>query len=220
MSQKTKDKILKTKTEKLTKVVVIDVETMKELEILTTTEAILKYELNRVRFYYVLKNGGMHKKYYWRYLEGELIKTKTKQENYVKPERNKGYKIVDNNKIYTLKKVYYKHKIDDVEEIEFKMGTKEAAVFFNLSQETIKRKCRINNTLENIFRYENNNYKFNIKKGVKRKVKSIDKNGYEKEFDSLTEAAESLVNGKITSILSVCKGRSKTYKGLKFEYIN
>jgi hypothetical protein len=38
-------------------------------------------------------------------------------------------------------------------------------------------------------------------------------------FESLKSAAD-YIDGKITSVLAVCKGRNKTYKGYKFEYKN
>jgi hypothetical protein len=97
----------------------------------------------------------------------------SKNPNYIKPKREKGYAIKDGNTIYVTKKVYYKKNIDDDKEVEFSLGIEEAALYFNLCTETIRRKCRLNNSNENIFRYENKDYIFDVKKGVKRKIRMI-----------------------------------------------
>jgi hypothetical protein len=217
MTIETKEKIKKSKMKNLFKVIVVDILTLEEIETLTTKEAIEKYNLNTSGFYRSLNRGGAHKGYYWKYENMELVMSTSKNPNYIKPKREKGYAIKDGNTIYVTKKVYYKKNIDDDKEVEFSLGIEEAALYFNLCTETIRRKCRLNNSNENIFRYENKDYIFDVKKGVKRKIRMI-KGDEIFEFESITQAAEE-IDGKITSILAVCKGRNKTYRGLKFEYV-
>ena len=38
-------------------------------------------------------------------------------------------------------------------------------------------------------------------------------------YESITEAAKSIENGSPSVIVSVCKGKRKTHKGYKFEYV-
>lgn len=219
LSKKAIDASLKYRNDNLLKVVIINADTLEEVEVLTTKEVILKYNISSSSLYRSLKYGGRSKGYYIRYEDKELVFSKSKKSDYIRPVRKKGYKVVNGHIIYNVKKVYYKKNINDSIEIEFKLGVDEASKYFNICVESVRRKCRTNNTEENIFRYENEVYKFNIKKGVKRKVKMINKDGGEVIFNSITEAAK-IMDGKVTSILAVCKGRNKTYKGLKYKYVN
>ena len=114
-------------------------------------------------------------------------------------------------------KVFFKHNFTDKEEIEFK-SVVEASNNTNFCVEVIRRKCRLNNTEKNVFRYESSDYKIKIKKGVSRKIKLINNDGSEVLFESITEAAR-LTNGNTSSIFAVCVGRNKTYKGVKYEYL-
>ena len=219
ISKKAIDNSLKYRNDNLSRVIVINSETSEEIDLLTTKEAIIKYKLSKSAFYRSLKHGGKHKGYCFRYENKSLVFSKSKKSDYVKPVRNKGYKVKNDHIIYTVKKVFYKKNINDTEEIEFKLGAEEAAKKTNFCVESVRRKCKCNNSKEHVFRYENQEYIIKIKKGVKRKIKMINTDGTEVIFNSITEAAK-ITNGKITSILAVCKGRNKTYKGLKYEYVN
>lgn len=148
-------------------------------------------------------HGGRAGGFKWRYENIDLVKPKEK------------LKI---KKVIILKKIFFKEELNSNIEIEFD-SVIEASLKMNLCVETIRRKCRSNNSHENIFRYENDNYKFNVKSGNKRKICMIDKIGNKTTFVSITEAAE-IIKGKTSSIFAVCSGRNKFYRGLKFEYIN
>jgi hypothetical protein len=66
--------------------------------------------------------------------------------------------------------------------------------------------------------YENNEYNFEIKKGKKIKIKSVDEFGNEIIYDSVTDAAES-INGNPSTIIQVCKGKRKKHRNLTFKYV-
>jgi len=139
----------------------------------------------------------------------------------VKPKDNapKGYRTTKNGVIKVSKAVCYKKSINDLNEIVFD-DVNEASEFIGLNVTVIRRKCKNNNTHDNIFRWDNKDYTFNVKIGNNKKgVIRINKDGSETEFESLKEAAES-IGGKTTSVLAVCKGRNKTYKGLVYKYKN
>jgi hypothetical protein len=148
------------------------------------------------------KSGGKSGGYRWRYFDSELVIVKEKVTIKKEPK---------------MLKVFFKHNFTDKEEIEFK-SVVEASNNTNFCVEVIRRKCRLNNTEKNVFRYESSDYKIKIKKGVSRKIKLINNDGSEVLFESITEAAR-LTNGNTSSIFAVCVGRNKTYKGVKYEYL-
>lgn len=171
-----------------------------------TLDLIKKYDLKPCGFYNSLKNGGKYRGYYWKYQNKDLVLSKSKRDGYVKP-KNKPRN----------KKIFFKKNISDLEEIFFK-NSKEASEFTGYNKEVIRRKCNCNNTINNIFRYENKEYIFDIKNNKKKKIKSIDNNGNEKIYESVTEAAIS-IEGNASAIIAVCKGKRKKYRNLKFKYI-
>lgn len=203
-------------------IVIIDSKTMEEIEILTINEIIEKYNFKiKSLIYKCIKHGGSYNGYYFRYIDSELVYTKSKQPDY-KPfidDSPRGFKTTKNGVIRISKLVYYKKDINSDVELVFN-NVFDASEQIGLNPTVIRRKCKNNNTYNNIFRWENEEYTFDIKIGNnQRKVRRIDDNGNIIEFDSLKLAAE-YIDGKPTSVLAVCKGRNKTYKGFKFEYIN
>lgn len=175
---------------------------------LKTVDAIKKYKLNPVLFYRSLNEGGIHKKFYWKYEDKDLVLPKTKRIDYIKPER----------KPKECKKVFFKENIDDEIEICFS-SIEEASQKTGFCEEVIRRKCRANNFTFQIFRYENKDYLFDIKEGKKRKVMSIDDFGYENIYESATDAAKNIKGANISTIIAVCKGKRKKHKNLIFKYI-
>lgn len=203
-------------------IVMIDSKTLEEIDILNINDILNKYEFKtKSLIYRCIKYGGTYKGYYFRYNDSELVYSKTKRSDYKKPTdySPRGFKTTKNGIIRISKLVYYKKDIDSNIELVFN-NVFEASEQIGLNPTVIRRKCKNNNSFVDIFRWENEEYTFDIKKGNnQRKVRRIDNNGDIIEFDSLKSAAE-YIDGKITSVLAVCKGRNKTYKGFKFEYIN
>ena len=203
-------------------IVIIDIKTLEEIDILTADEIMVKYKIKtRSLIYKCVKHGGSANGYLFRYLDKNLVLNKRKRSDYVKPKDNapKGYRTTKNGVIKVSKAVCYKKSINDLNEIVFD-DVNEASEFIGLNVTVIRRKCKNNNTHDNIFRWDNKDYTFNVKIGNNKKgVIRINKDGSETEFESLKEAAES-IGGKTTSVLAVCKGRNKTYKGLVYKYKN
>jgi len=202
-------------------IVIIDPKTLEELDVLTINDLILKYQtLNKGSVYRCIKHGGSHRGFLFKYLGEELVLTKSRREDYIKPVDNspKGYRTTkDGHIIKVSKTVFHKDSIDSDVELKFK-DVNEASQNTGFNPTVIRRKCKINNSYDKIFRWEGEEYSFNVKLGNNRKpVIRTDKNGEQLEFDSLKSAAD-FMGGKITSVLAVCKGRNKTYKGYKFEY--
>jgi hypothetical protein len=222
-SKETKNKMKENaKLRPINKIVVINSETLEEIEILTIHELITKYNIKTKSFVYTcIKYGGSYNGFYFRYIDSELVLTKTKRPDYEKPIDNspRGFKTTKNGIIRTSKLVYYKEDINSETELVFN-SVFEASEATGFNPIVIRRKCKNNNFYTNIFRYENEEYTFDVKiLSNQKKVKRIDADGNELIFNSLTSAAE-YMGGKITSVLAVCKGRNKTYRGFKFEYIN
>jgi hypothetical protein len=209
MSNEHKNKISQNNKSNSKKIIVIDVNTLEEIDVLTIHEIIDKYSIKTKSLVYrCIKYGGSINGYYFRYIDSDLILTKTRRKDYIKPKVNK-----------TSKNVYYKTNINSNEEIKFN-DVKEASEKTGFNANVIRRKCINNNTYENIFRYGDKDYTFNVKIGNnKKEVIRIDKYNQTMVFESLKSAAD-YIDGKITSVLAVCKGRNKTYKGYKFEYKN
>jgi len=203
-------------------IVMIDSKTLVEIDILNINEILNKYGFKtKSLIYRCIKYGGSYKGYFFKYIDTELVYTKSKRLDYKKPidDSPRGFKTTKNGIVRITKLVYYKESVESEQEIIFN-NVFEASNFTGFHQGVIRRKCKTNNSFEHIFRWENEDYNFDVKIGNnRRKLKRIDKEGNELIFDSLKSAAE-FMNGKITSVLAVCKGRNKTYKGFKFEYIN
>jgi hypothetical protein len=222
-SEETKNKMKENAKLKPTKkIVVINSETLEEIEILTISELIKKYAIKTKNMIYrCIKYGGSYNGYYFRYIDSELVLTKTNRPDYKKPidDSPRGFKTTKNGIIRVSKLVYYKEDINSETELVFN-SVFEASEATGFNPTVIRRKCKNNNFYTNIFRYENEEYTFDVKiLNNQKKVKRIDKDGNELMFNSLKLAAE-YMGGKITSVLAVCKGRNKTYKGFKFEYVN
>jgi len=204
------------------KIVVINSETLEEIDILTINEIVDKYNIKTKSLVYrCIKYGGSLNNYYFKYVDTELILSKTNRPDYKKPidDSPVGFKKTKNGVIRISKLVYYKENINSDNELVFN-NVFEASEFTGFNPTVIRRKCKNNNFYYHIFRWENEEYKFDVKIGNnQRKVKRIDKLGNEMVFNSLKSAAE-YMDGKITSVLAVCKGRNKSYRGFKFEYIN
>jgi hypothetical protein len=203
-------------------IVVINSETLEEIDILTIYDLIAKYNIkNKSLVYRCIKHGGSSHGYFFRYVDSDLVLCKTIRPDYEKPidDSPRGFKTTKNGVIRISKLVYYKEDINSETEIVFN-SVFEASEVTGLNSTVIRRKCKNNNFYTNIFRYENEEYTFDVKTlSNQKKVKRIDKDGNELIFESLTSAAE-YMDGKITSVLAVCKGRNKTYRGFKFEYVN
>ena len=107
--------------------------------------------------YKCIKYGGSVNGYYFRYVDSDLILTKTKRKEYIKPKVNK-----------TSKNVYYKKNINSNEEIKFD-NVKEASEKTGFNANVIRRKCINNNMYEDIFRYGDKDYTFNVKIGNNKK---------------------------------------------------
>jgi hypothetical protein len=210
MSEEHKNILKNKRYEKLPLINMICPNTFKVIDTIKTVDAIKKYNLNSVLLYRCLKNGGQHKGFFWKFQGKELLLSKSKRIDYIKPIKIKNKK--------NIKKIFFKkHKNDDIE-ISFE-NLDEASKTIGLNKEVIRRKCIKNNTEDNIFRYENSKYNFHIKQGKKLKISSIDNKGNVKIFESITEAAI-YYNANPSAITSVCKGKRKKHKNLIFKYIN
>jgi hypothetical protein len=205
MSDETKIKIKKTKYEKLPFVQMICPETYKIIDTGKTVDMIKKYKLNPYLLYRSLNEGGKHMGFFWKYQKKELVLSKSRVEGYLKPK-------IEHKK----NKICFKKHIDDIDELVFN-NLNDASKETGFNKEVIRKKCRANNTYDNIFRYETREYNFNVKKGRKLKVVSIDKYGFEKIYESATEAAKD-INGNVSSIISICKGKRNKHKNLTFKY--
>lgn len=150
-----------------------------------------------------IKQGSTAGGFKWRFKFSELV--------IPKPKENKG-RVFKN-----YKKVFYKTNIEDEIEIIFD-NIESASKHFNICKEVIRRKCVCNNTEKDVFRYENGEYKFKIKNGVKIKVKMIEENGVETIFNSVSDAVKH-INGVHRYIVDVCEGRKIKYKNVKFKYV-
>lgn len=206
ISDEQKIKTKKTKYEKLPVVEMICPDTYKVIDSGKTIDIIKKYNLNPVLFYKSLNEGGKHKNVFWKYQKKDLVLSKSRRDGYVKPK----IKCKE-------KKVYFKNSLNDIDEMVFN-NVNEASEKTNFCEEVIRRKCRSNNTYDKIFRYENKEYKFNVKNGRKTKIMSIDGDDNEKIYESVTDAAKD-INGNASLIVAICKGKRKTHKKLKFKYI-
>jgi hypothetical protein len=206
----------------MNKIVVIDAKTLEEIDILNIIDLIKKYNIKTKSLVYrCILYGGSYNGYFFKYLNTELVLVKTKRPDYVKPVNDspKGFKKNENGLVRITKGVYYKECISSENEFFFN-NVFDASEATGFNSTVIRRKCKNNNQKTKIFRWEDKDYTFDIKIGNnQRKVKRIDKDDNELVFDSLKLAAE-YIDGKITSVLAVCKGRNKTYKGFKFEYVN
>jgi hypothetical protein len=205
ITEEQKIKTKKTKYEKLPNVEMICPNTYEIIDVGKTVDMIKKYQLKPYLLYRCLNQGGRHKNFFWKYQKKDLVLSKSKVEGYVKP------KIKHNNK-----KIYFKKNINDIKEVVFS-DIYEASQKTGFCEEVIRRKCRTNNSNEKIFRYENGEYNFNVKNGKKIKVISIDENGNEKVYESATDAAKD-INGNVSLIIAICKGKRKKHKKLTFKY--
>jgi hypothetical protein len=203
-------------------IVVINPKTLEEIDVLTIYDLIAKYNIKiKSLVYRCIKHGGSSNGYFFRYVDSDLVLTKTNKPDYKKPidDSPRGFKKTKNGIIRTSKQVFYKENVNSEKETVFN-SVFHASEVTGFHPTVIRRKCKNNNFYTNIFRYENDEYTFDVKTGNNlKKVKRIDKDGNELIFESLTSAAN-YMEGKITSVLAVCKGRFKTYKGFKFEYVN
>lgn len=208
VSDETKQKIRKTKHEKLPYVERLDPDTLEVLEVLQTLDTIAKYGMVPSTLYRSLNHGGKAKGFYWKYQGKELVLSKSLRPDYVKPV---------STKIHVPKKVYFKHDINDENEIEYK-DIHEAGRIFGNSPHVIARKCNGNTKTKNIFRYDGSEYKFKLTGDGKIPILRVDKDGNQVIFNSVREAALNTDNGNPSSIVSVCKGRRMSHRGYKFEY--
>ena len=206
ITEKHKEILRTLRYERIPLIDVVCPETLNIVDTLKTIDAIKKYDLSPVCLYKSLNNGGKHKGYYWKYQNKELVLSKSKRSDYVKPKRT--------NK---QKKICYKKDINQKDEIIFN-NVHEASKETGFCVEVIRRKCKNNNDSKNIFKYENTEFTFDIKKGRKLKIMSIDNEGNEKIYESITEAAND-INGNPSSIVQVCKGKREKHRNLKFKYI-
>lgn len=200
-----KNKLKELRYERLPIIEMVCTKTYEVIDTIKTIDAIKKYNLNPILLYRSLNEGGKHKGYYWKYQNKELVLSKSKRIGYVKPK----VKIKS-------KKIFYKKNKEDFEEIIFE-NVYDASKTIGINKNVIRRKCLCNNTINHIFRYENKDYCFNIKKGKKLKVMSIDNDGNTKIYESISEAAK-LINGNASTIVQVCNGNRKKHKNLKFKY--
>lgn len=208
MKQYTKKRLREERYKKIPLVEMVDINTGEIIDTLKTIDAIKKYNLNSVRLYKCLNEGGVHKNFYWKYKDKDLVLLKTKKKDYVAPLK----------KIKT-KKIFFKYDFNHDIEYEFE-SIKDASKFFNLNVETIRRKARVNHKTTNIFRYEGKEYIFNLKNYRKKPIVRTDKDGNKKIFDSITEASKDIINGNPSTIVAVCKGKRNKHRGYKFEYLN
>ncbi len=209
MTDKHKEILKEKRYERLPFVEMICPETYEVIDTLKTVDAIEKYNLKNSALYRCLKKGGIHNGYFWKYQGKDLVLSKSKKTEYKKPKRKQ---ITINTK-----KIFFKKHRDDTDEILFENAT-EASKVIGLNKNVIKRKCLKNNTEENVFRYENGNYNFDIKAGRKLKISCTDKEGNILIFDSVTEASISL-NANPSAIVAVCKGKRNKHRNLIFKYI-
>jgi hypothetical protein len=222
ISEETRNKMKENAKLRIKKeIVVINSKTLEEIDVLTIYDLIVKYNIKTKSLVYrCIKHGGSYNGYFFRYIDSDLVLTKTNRPDYEKPidDSPRGFKKTKNGLIRISKLVYYKENINSEKEFVFN-SVFEASEVTGFNPIVIRKKCKNNNFYTNIFRYENEDYTFDVKIGNnQKKVKRIDKHGNELIFESLTSAAK-YMDGKITSVLAVCKGRFKTYKGFKFEYV-
>ena len=208
MTVELKNKLKKIREEKLPIIEMLEVNTGQVLDKLTTVMAIKKYQLSPSRLYTCLNKGGVHKGYHWKYEGSELVIAKSLQESYVKPKKGK----------IKRKKVYFKYNISDVIECEY-CDVDEASQYHNCCVSVIRRKCIKNNKTTNIFRYEGSEYKLELTGNGKKPIIRIDSDGTKIIYESITDAAKSIQGGNSSVIVSLCKGKRKTHKGYKFEYV-
>lgn len=206
MSIEHKNILKKTRYENLPVIEMICPNTYNAVDEGKTLDLIKKYNLKPNVLYRCLNKGGQHKGYYWKYKNKDLVLSKSKRDDYVKPKTKR-----------RNKKIFYKKNVNDLEEAVFN-NMIEASEIIGYNKEVIRRKCKCNNTVNDIFRYENKEYIFNIKKSKNKKIKSVDESGNEKIYKSATEAAIS-INGNASAIIAVCKGKRKKHRNLKFKYI-
>jgi len=185
-------------------------ESLEVIDSLKRMDAIIKYNLSSTGLSKSIYKGGKYKGYYWKFLGKELVLSESKKPGYTKRKWIKRPKDLSN-----LKKVYYKKNILDKEEILFG-NIYEASKYTGFCHVSVKRKCKRNNKDIHIFRYEDEEYKFNVKKGRKLKVMSIDELGNEIVYESITEASI-LIGGNPSAITQVCKGTRKRHRKLKFK---
>ena len=88
---------------------------------------------------------------------------------------------------------------------------KETAKFFNCDIQTVKNAC-IENNIEMLPRTEV------IKQKTSKRVAKLDKDTL-KIYDSISDAFRDLGRPKTGGISNVCKGKSNTYLGYKWKYI-
>jgi len=183
--------------------------TFEIVDTLKSVDAIKKYNLNKSALNRSLNKGGIHKDFFWKYQGKELILSKSKKSNYIKPNRSNIKK--------KIKKIFFKKHKDDNIEISFE-NTYEASKATGFNKEVVRRKCLENNTKENVFRYEDSEYVFDIKNGKKIKICSINDNGEIQIFESISEAAKTF-NANPSAIVAVCKGKRNKHRNLIFKYI-
>ena len=198
--------------EKLSIVEMVCPESLEVMDTLKSLDAIKKYNLSPSGLCRSIHKGGKCKGYYWKYVDKELVLSESKRPNYIKKEYQKKDKDLDN-----LKKVYYKKNISDKEEILFG-NIYEASKFLGFCHISIQRKCKINNRNTHIFRYEDEEYRFNVKKGRGLRIMSIDEEGNKIIYESISEASIA-IGGNPSTITQVCKGTRKRHRKLKFKYI-
>jgi hypothetical protein len=208
MGDKLKNKLKVLRNERLTIVEMLDVNTGEILDKLTTLDAINKYDLSRGCLYKCLKYGGTHKGYHWKYEGKELVLSKTLMDNYVRPKRVN----------VKRRKIYFKYNITDDIEYEYS-DVHEASKYHNICEEVIRRKCLKNLKNVNIFRYEGFDYNIELTGDGKIPIIRIDNDGNEVIYNSITEAAKDLGDGNPSTIVAVCKGKRKTHRGYRFEYL-
>jgi len=129
--------------------------------------------------------------------------------SYVGFEDCKGYNATlggDSKRYYDYNKIAKKY-------LELQ-NEKETAKFFNCDIQTVKNACMENN-IEMLPRIEV------IKQKTSKRVAKLDKDTLEilKIYDSISNAFRDLGHPKTGGISNVCKGKSHTYLGYKWKYI-
>lgn len=208
VSEETIHKLKNCRKNHIMNVVKINPITLEEIEIISTKDAISKYNIKSPSaLYFAIKNGGLCCGFLWKKQGEVLILSKSKREGYKKP-------IIVKKKVG----VFYKKNLESLEEI-FYDSILEASLSTGYCIESIRRKCRDGSSKEGFFRLKNKKYKRKTIKEIKKRVRRISTDGAIKDYESITEAASDIENGKITSIFAVCSGRNKSYKKYKFQYI-
>lgn len=209
MPNKTKTALREMRHKNVSRVVRVDPITLKDIEIMDSLKALEIYLKPNIKsqLYRAIHEGGMAGGFLWRKEGCELILNKTKREGYKAPIR----------KSKIRKKVFYK-KDEWSDEVMF-IDIDEASIHTGICAEVIRRKCKMNNTISHFFRWENESYKFQIKKGHKRGVLMTDFDGTIIPFESLTSAAKH-VGASISAVLAVCAGKRKTCKKRQFKYVD